>query len=70
MENHSNIISSLKEVIAKEEKRLKEKKTTDRLISVNNLYNKLLEQGLIKKRGYTLRGIEDMHLLNVRLNGY
>jgi hypothetical protein len=70
MENQSNIISDYKEMIAREEKRLKERKTTERLISANNLYNKLLEKGLIKKRGYTLRGIEDMHLLQVKPNGY
>ena len=70
MENHSNIVSNLKEVIAKEEKRLKVKNNSNRLIAANDFYNKLLEKGLIKKRGYTLRGIEDMHLLRVRPNGY
>ena len=70
MENQSNIISDFKEMVAREEKRLKEKNTYDRLVVANDFYNKLLEKGLIKKRGFTLRGIEDVHLLRVRPNGY
>lgn len=69
MENQSDIISKLKEVFKKEEEKLKAKKTNERLVSANNYYNKLIERGIIKKRGYTLRGIEDTHLLNVKLNG-
>lgn len=38
------------------------------LIKANDTYNKLLKNGVIKKRGYTLRGIEDIHLLNVKFN--
>ena len=70
MENQTNIISDFKEMIAREERRLKENNTYDRLAAVNDLYNEWLEKGLIKKRGFTLRGIEDWHLLRVRPNGY
>lgn len=30
--------------------------------------NKLVEKGILEKRGYTLRGIEDIHLLHLRPN--
>ena len=40
------------------------------LLKANEEYNKLVNEGVIKKRGYTLRGIEDVHLFNVSLNGY
>lgn len=39
----------------------------NRLIEANELYNKWVKDGVIKPRGYTLRGIEDIHLLQVRL---
>ena len=42
-------------------------KTT--LTRANENYNKLLAKGVIKKRGYTLRGIEDAHLLRLTFNG-
>jgi hypothetical protein len=70
MENQTNIISEFNEMIAREEKRLKEKNIYKRLAAVNDLYNEWLEKGLIKKRGYTLRTIDDWHLLRVRINGY
>lgn len=37
------------------------------LSKINDTYNKLVEKGLIKKRGYTLRGIEDAHLLRCKI---
>lgn len=40
------------------------------LLNANEHYNRLLEKGIVKKRGYTLRGIEDIHLLHIRPNGY
>lgn len=38
------------------------------LSKANDTYNKLLNKGTIKKRGYTLRGIEDSHLLRFSFN--
>jgi chromosome condensin MukBEF complex kleisin-like MukF subunit len=40
------------------------------LVRANDTYNKLVNQGLLKKRGYTLRGIEDAHLFRSKFNGY
>jgi hypothetical protein len=39
------------------------------LINANEKYNTLVSKGLIKKRGYTLRGIEDTHLFYTQFNG-
>lgn len=38
------------------------------LAKANEAYNRLLDKGVIKKRGYTLRGIEDAHLFRFRFN--
>jgi len=38
------------------------------LVKANETYNKLLDKGIIKKRGYTLRGIEDVHLFRFTFN--
>jgi len=70
MNNESKIISDLKEVFQKEKQKLDKKQSNQRLTSANEFYNNLIERGIIKKRGYTLRGIEDSHLFNCRLNGY
>jgi len=70
MNNESKIISELKEVFQKEKQKLDKKQSNQRLISANDFYNNLIERGIIKKRGYTLRGIEDSHLFNVKLNDY
>jgi hypothetical protein len=71
MENQTNIVADFKEMVDREQKRLKEKKAKSRLSEANGIYNKLLEKGLIKKRGFTLRGIEDYHLWRgPKLNGY
>jgi hypothetical protein len=34
----------------------------------NEKYNTLISSGIVEKRGYTLRGIEDIHLLHIRPN--
>lgn len=39
-----------------------------KIAEANDVYNKLVSQGLVEKRGYTLRGIEDVHLLHIRPN--
>jgi hypothetical protein len=40
-----------------------------KIILADKKYNELLNEGFVKKRGYTLRGIEDVHLLQFRING-
>jgi hypothetical protein len=39
------------------------------LVKANDKYNDFINRGVIKKRGYTLRGIEDIHLLRFTING-
>jgi hypothetical protein len=62
------IITELDKVLAKFEKENQGDALYQYLKDVNDQYNKLLENGIVKKRGYTLRGIEDFHLFNVRFN--
>ena len=38
------------------------------LLKANETYNKFISKGLIKKRGYTLRGLEDSHLVTFNFN--
>lgn len=38
------------------------------LAKANDNYNELVSKGIIKKRGYTLRGIEDAHLFQLKFN--
>lgn len=45
----------------------KEKNETN-LSRANETYNRLVSKGIIKKRGYTLRGIEDTHLFHFSKN--
>jgi hypothetical protein len=42
--------------------------THKKIAAANEIYNKLVSNGIVKKRGYTLRGIEDIHLLQIRPN--
>lgn len=67
MENQTNIVFEYLEMIAREEKRLKENNNYKRLTAASDLYDELLEQGIIEKRGYTLRTIDDWHLWRGRL---
>jgi hypothetical protein len=67
MENNSITIEL--EKIFKE----KEKDTSDSFLllkEANDKYNLLVKSGVIKKRGYTLKGIEDTFSFNISLNGY
>lgn len=70
MENQTNIVAMYLEMVAMEQKRLKEKNTYKRYVDIEDLYNEWVEKGLIKERGYTLRTIDDWHLWRgPRLNG-
>lgn len=57
------------EILKKEvEVQNKDNKTFIDLSKANDFYNEMIAKGITKKRGYTLRGIEDLHLLNVNYN--
>lgn len=59
MPDEKDIITELLSVINAEQAKSTARK---KLSAANDLYNKLLKEGKIKKRGYTLRGIEDYRL--------
>lgn len=40
----------------------------DSIVKADQLYKMLLESGLIEKKGYNLRGIEDVHLFRPSIN--
>jgi len=44
--------------------------TGSSLSKANDAYNKMIKDGIIKKRGYTLRGIEDAHLYTMKYKLY
>ena len=46
----------------------KDNKTFIDLNKANDFYNEMIAKGTIKKRGYTLRGIDDYSLLNIIFN--
>lgn len=71
MELQTDLISKFEEVLKKENNGKKTEIVNDKqLLLANEFYNKLLKTGVFKERGITLRGIEDIHLFNVKLNGY
>jgi hypothetical protein len=67
MSNNGSISSKLSEVINSNDKKF-DTDSFKSLSTANEKYNNLLKTGTIKKRGYTLRGIEDTHLLHFRIN--
>ena len=54
-----DIATELKTTITKEELKIENDKN---LSAANDIFNKLVKNGTIRKRGYTLRGIEDYQL--------
>ena len=62
------LIQKLQETILERESLMKENESYLALNEANALYNKLVEDGITKKRGFTLRGIEDSHLFQIKLN--
>ena len=69
MTHKESIVEQLKTVIAITEKEVETRRSYIALKEANDFYNKLLENGITQKRGFTLRGIEDSHLFHAKLNG-
>ncbi|PWV53471.1 hypothetical protein [Chitinophaga sp. S165] len=67
MGEESKLIKEFQKVISQQEGKFQKGENVD-LSKANNYYNKLIKNGVIKRRGFTLRGIEDAHLFNVRLS--
>ena len=63
MENNKDLVLQLEKILISESQ-----VDLSRFRRADELYNSLLAKGVIKRRGYTLRGIEDSNLLNVRFN--
>ena len=62
----ANLTSELEIILNNRELELRNTITGRNLELANDMYNEMIELGLIKKRGYTLRGIEDTHLYNIK----
>ncbi len=60
MTEKKDIVTELQLVIKKEQAKVAE--NNNKLAAANELYNKLLRQGIIKKRSNTLRSIDDYKL--------
>jgi hypothetical protein len=67
MANKKNIALELRTVIGDNQDKFKTE-SFKKLSQANDKYNSLVKSGTIKKRGYTLRGIEDSHLYRTTLN--
>jgi hypothetical protein len=64
----TDVISLLSEALEKEQKEFENGKKNSSLFAANEYYNKLLESGVIKKRGYTLRDIGNPNMFLIKLN--
>ncbi|RXK50772.1 hypothetical protein [Aquirufa rosea] len=62
MKTELSIVAQFELLIEKERDTLIKRQSFQKLNEANNRHNHLIETGVIKKRGYTLRGIEDVHL--------
>ncbi|HEX7846288.1 MAG TPA: hypothetical protein VF476_10860 [Chitinophagaceae bacterium] len=65
--NSKDISAKMGEIVQKNKNKYKGD-GHKKIAEANDVYNKLVSQGLVEKRGYTLRGIEDVHLLHIRPN--
>jgi len=67
MVNDKQITNKLEEFVKTNESKFKSE-GFKKLLIANDKYNKLVSDGVLKKRGFTLRGIEDIHLFHVKIN--
>lgn len=70
MASDQDLISLLNEALKREQQKVEEGGSKPSLVAANDFYNKLLENGTIKKRGNTLRDISNPNLFHVRLNSF
>jgi len=68
MEPKESIVTQLEKILKEQEKENSKNETYSSLNRANDFYNKMIDQGITKKRGFTLRGIEDNHLFQIRIN--
>lgn len=67
MAKDKKIIEKLQDLVRSNEDKFKSE-SFHRLSKANDKYNKLISDGITRKRGFTLRGIEDIHLLRFKIN--
>lgn len=66
--NHANIYEDFQKIFVDTKFTPPPNNIAD-LHKANEKYNKLVADGVIKKRGYTLRDIGEAHLYKVKING-
>jgi hypothetical protein len=66
MEKQKKLSEDFKEIFI--DGGVKEEKKLNSLAKANDKYNSLISKGLIVRRGYTLRGLEDNHLVHFSMN--
>lgn len=64
MKTSNSLVSKLEDLLKQVEISSQDHSSFNKLNKANDHYNNLVKTGVIKKRGFTLRGIEDVHLLN------
>lgn len=68
MDPKESIVTQLENILKQKKEENSKNETYSSLNRANDFYNKMIHQGIIKKRGFTLRGIEDNHLFQIRIN--
>ena len=66
----NGIIALVNETIKKEQEKFAASANSSSLLDANEYYNKLVEDGTIKKKGNTLRDIDNLNCFYVRPNSY
>jgi len=64
----SEIIHDLTEIIIKEEKKFNKDATLNSFKEASKRFDKLVEEGIVEKRGYNLMTIEKKHLYQYSIN--
>ena len=64
----TKIINDLKETIEQEERRLKDDNILNSFKEASKEFDRLVEDGIVKRRGYNLITIEEKHLHRYSIN--
>lgn len=67
MEKQEGIVKHLAKALS-DFKKSPHKGYSEEITAVNDHYNKMVKDGLIKKKEYNLRGINDDHILRAKFN--
>jgi ribosomal protein S20 len=64
------ITNDLKKIIEREERKFKNDDTMNSFKEASKEFDKLVEEGIVKRRGYNLITIEEKHLRQYSINSY